>query len=74
MVSDPTTVPLPLTEPTGSTHHKNAPVAVTVDAPEFEVCLSLHGGCSGGAVDESQLSEASPLTDAGHPLPVHIHL
>lgn len=76
MVSDPTTVPPPLTERPGqgSTHHEDAPVAVTVDTPELEVRLGLHGSRSGGAVDESQLPEASPLTDVGHPFPVHIYL
>lgn len=76
VVSDPPPVPLPLTEPPGqgSTHHEDAPVAVTVDAPELEVRFGLHSSRSGGAVDEGQLSEASPLTDVGHPLPVHIYL
>lgn len=76
VVSDPPPVPLPLTEPPGqgSTHHEDAPVAVTVDAPELEVRFGLHSSRSGGAVDEGQLPEASPLTDVGHPLPVHIYL
>lgn len=68
---------LPLAEPPpgqGATHHEDAPVAVTVDAPELEVCLGLHGSRSGGAIDESQLPEASPLADVGHPFPVHIDL
>lgn len=76
VVSAPTTVPPPLAESPGqgSTHHEDAPVAVTVDAPELEIRFGLHGSCSRGAVDEGQLPEASPLTDVGHPFPVHIYL
>lgn len=59
---------------TGATHHEDAAVAVSVDAPELEVGLGRHGGRPGGAVDERELPEAAALADAGYPLSVHVHL
>lgn len=55
-------------------YHQYPPVAVSVDAPELHVGLGSDGGGSRGAVDQSQLSEAAALSDAGDPLTVHIHL
>lgn len=57
-----------------SAHHEYSPVAVSVDAPQLHVGLSSDCGCSGGTVDESQLTKAASFPNAGHPLVVHIHL
>lgn len=58
----------------GAGYHEDAPVAVPVDAPQLEIGLGFDGGGPGGPVDQSQFPEAAPFPDAGHPLPVHVHL
>ncbi len=58
----------------GQLYHQYSPVAVSVDAPELDVGLGSDRGGSRGAVDQSQLSEAAALADAGGPLTVHTHL
>lgn len=58
----------------GQMYHQYPPVAVSVDAPQLDVGLGSDGGGSRCAVDQSQLSKAAALSDAGDPLTVHIHL
>lgn len=55
-------------------YHKDASVAVSVDAPQLEVGLGLDGGGPRGPVDQSKFPETAAFPDAGHPLPVHVHL
>lgn len=57
-----------------SSYHEDAPVAVSVDAPQFKISLGLDGGSSGSPIDQGQLSKTTSFSDTGHPLPVHIHL
>lgn len=57
-----------------SPHHKYSPVAVSVDAPQFNVGLGSDSSRSWGAVDQCQLSKAATFPYAGHPFIVHIHL
>lgn len=58
----------------GAGYHEDAPVAVSVDAPQLEVGLGFDGGGPRGPVDQSQFSETTAFPDAGHPLAVHVHL
>lgn len=57
-----------------SSYHEDASVAVSVDAPQFQVCFGLDGGSSRSPVDEGQLSKTTSFSDTGHPLTIHIHL
>lgn len=61
-------------KPSPRAHHQDASVAVSVDAPELQVCLGLDGGSAGRSVDQRQLPEAASFPNAGHPLPVDINL
>lgn len=61
-------------EKSGAGYHEDAPVAVSVDAPQLEVGLGFDGGGPRGPVDQSKFSETAAFPDAGHPLPVHVHL
>lgn len=63
-----------LRQNSGAGYHEDAPVAVSVDAPQLEVGLGFDGGGPGGPVDQGQFSETAAFPDAGHPLPVHVHL
>lgn len=57
-----------------SSYHEDAPVAVPVDAPQFEIGLGLDSSSSRSAVDQGQFSKTASFSDAGHPLPVDVHL
>lgn len=63
-----------LRQNSGAGYHEDAPVAVSVDAPQLEVGLGFDGGGPRGPVDQSQFSKTTAFPDAGHPLPVHVHL
>lgn len=58
----------------GAGYHEDAPVAVSVDAPQLEVGLGFDSGRPRGPVDQGEFSETPAFADAGHPLPVHVHL
>lgn len=55
-------------------YHEDASVAVSVDAPQFEISLGFDCGSSGGSIDQRQLSKATSFSNIGHQLPIHVHL
>ncbi len=57
-----------------TTYHQYSPVAFSVYAPQLDTGLSPHCSCTRGPVDQSQLSKAASLADAGHIDVVHINL
>lgn len=57
-----------------TSYHEDASVAVSIDAPQFEVSLGFDRGSSGGPVDQRQFPKAPSFANIGHQLPIHIHL
>lgn len=54
--------------------HKNATVAISVDAPQLHICLRSDSGCSRGTIDQRQLAKTAPFTYRSYQFRVNIHL
>lgn len=54
--------------------HQNAPVAVPIDTPQFDVGFGTDRGSSRSSIDEGQLAEAAALADCRYQLIVNEYL
>lgn len=55
-------------------YHKDSPVAISINTPQFHIGFCFDSRCSGCPIDQCKFSKAAPLPNTGGPFTVHINL